>query len=175
MWSFSFNSRSSSIVAHGCSTYSISPIFSEIARRLVMASATDQLPLTSIRSFASGRSALTFARRARSSVKLSPTFTLKVVTPGKEFTMPSISSESLSAGSVPFTVIDRRKSLGRGLVAASIAHSSHGAHSASLYSRNGENSPQPYSPLKSAASRTLIPRKLVFVGSATTRIVSSRD
>jgi cytochrome c-type biogenesis protein len=50
-----------------------------------------------------------------------------------------------------------------------------GAHSWKSYSRNGENSPQPYSPLKSATSRMLIPRKLVFVGSAITRIVSSRD
>ena len=106
--SFSFNSRNSSTVAHGCSTYSSGPMFSKMARRFVTASCTDQLPLTSIRSAAWGRNALTLARRAISSGRFSPTFTLKVFTPGKEFTMPSISLGSLSAGIVPLTFTEVR-------------------------------------------------------------------
>ena len=39
------------------------------------------------------------------------------------------------------------------------------------YSRNGENSPQPNSPLNNATSRRDTPRKFVLVGSATTRIL----
>ena len=62
-----------------------------------------------------------------------------------------------------------------GLNAAAIALCSHGADSSASYSRNGENSPHPNSPLNSATSRSETPRKLVLVGSATTRIVCSKS
>ena len=82
-----------------------------------------------MRRLAFGLSALTFARRAISSGRLSPTFTLNVSTPGNELTMLSRVAASLMAGMVPLTFTEFRYNFGRGFVAASIAHASHGADS----------------------------------------------
>ncbi|CAB4704611.1 unannotated protein [freshwater metagenome] len=133
------------------------------------------MPFTSALNFAFGFRDLIFAKRAISSARFSPIFTLNVLTPGNEFTILSISALWVIAGIVPFTFTLFLNNLGVGWVADSIALSSHGTHSFAPYSRNGENSPQPASPLNKATSRVVTPLKLVLVESATTRMLSSNS
>ena len=61
-----------------------------------------------MRNLALGARARTFASRAISSGRLSPTFTLKVSTPGNELTILSSSDASFSAGIVPLTFTEVR-------------------------------------------------------------------
>ena len=169
--SLSFNSRSSSRVATGCSTYSrkfpaTSP---KIVRILNTASSTLHEPFTSIRIFALGKTLRTRAIRTKSSRIPVPTFTLTVSTPGYQERICSISLSLSDAGTVALTGIVERFPEGKFVVAASIALSSHGSDSRASYSRKGANSPQPSGPSNKAVSRTSMPRNLVFIGSATTR------
>jgi hypothetical protein len=101
-----------------------------------------------------------------------PTFIFTVLHPGKRPNIRSISSSEFTSGRVAFTLIELRNFSGGLTVADSIADLSHCADSSGEYSKNGENSPQPNSPLKSATSQEVTPRNFVRVGSATTRILS---
>ncbi|CAB4680524.1 unannotated protein [freshwater metagenome] len=73
-----FNSRNSSMLAQGCSTYSISPT----ALRKEAAWSTFHKPLTSIRIMACGRSSRIIASRSKSLTGSVPTFTLITEHPG---------------------------------------------------------------------------------------------
>ncbi|CAB4619241.1 unannotated protein [freshwater metagenome] len=59
---------------------------------------------------------------------------------------------------------------GQGMYAPSIAARNQWAASVAVYSTKGANSDQPLEPRKISASRTLTPRKSVFVGIATTTL-----
>jgi hypothetical protein len=73
-----------------------------------------------------------------------------------------------TAGTVALTSTRSRTGAGQPSSAASRAQAHQARASASSYSTNGQNSPQPAGPSTSASSRVVIPRKRVRRGSATT-------
>ena len=79
-----------------------------------------------------------------------------------------------TAGTVAFTGIDARRGSGQPTHPASMAAANQREDSASSYSGNGENSPQPLGPRISPASRTVTPLNLTRIGMLTIRSPSNR-
>jgi hypothetical protein len=71
-----------------------------------------------------------------------------------------------TAGTVAFTGTRSRTGSGHPPALCSSAVASHQAASASPYSTNGQNSPQPAGPSIRIPSRTVMPRKRVRIGIA---------
>ena len=168
----------------GCSAYSRG---TTTASRLSASSAVawSQPALASIRTAASGRRRCTSATRARSAstpwmrgsgampgAGCSATLTLTAGTGPKRSSSGAICSAG-RAGTVALTGTCVRTGSGQPCQPASIAAASQREDSWAPYSGNGENSAQPWGPRSSSASRTVVPRKRVRIGWATTVACSS--
>ena len=169
-------SRSSSTLAHGCSTYS-SP---KGASRVIASTAwsTDQPPLASSRTAPpSPMTSRTAATRSTSSARDCPrsaTLTLAVSHPSKRAMTPGTASGA-TAGTVALHGISSRRGVGQPMCAASTAAASQRLASGGSYSRKGANSPHPIGPRMSATSRCSTPRKRTRRGIETTRSPSRRS
>jgi len=160
---------SSSTLAHGCSAYS-SP-YAASRRSASVASATVQPPLASTRTCAAGpiasRTAATRSTSSWSRWPRSATLTLAVVHPSYRW-RTSATSPAGTAGTVALTGTDVRTGSGHPTHPASSAAASQRDDSTSSYSGNGANSPHPFGPRISAASRTITPLNPTRIGMLTT-------
>ena len=157
----------------GCSAYSSPTGASRVSAST--APGTSHPPLASTRTAASGKAARTASSRATSSSSDCPcsaTLTLTASTrPNRAST--SATRWAATAGTVALTGTDVRSGAGKPCHPASMAAASQREASASPYSGNGQNSPQPAGPWSRRDSRCMIPRNFTRMGRLTTRAPAS--
>ena len=162
------------MVRHGCSTYSSPPAARSSTPIMDTAVSTSHAPFASQRTRPAGpsasRTASSRSMSAGSESGESATFTFTVRQP--DDAAMRCASAGPTAGTVALTGIRPRTGSGQPTVHASSAAVSQDADSASSYSSNAENSPQPAGPSISMPSRTSMPRNRVVIGIANVRAVS---
>ncbi|BAS10501.1 hypothetical protein AHiyo4_39230 [Arthrobacter sp. Hiyo4] len=156
------------MVGTGCSAYSSPTAASRV--RAHTAVGTSHPPLASTRMAASGNAERTAATRAASSSSVCPCSATLILTastrPNRARTSGTRSAET--AGTVALTGITERTGEGKPCQLASMAAASQREASASAYSGNGQNSPQPSGPRSSSVSRSMMPRNFTRMGRLTT-------